>query len=152
MSVAFSSLIESHWRIFIILSFVIGFNPYNVYVVLYSALTYGDTAICPYLGYWIGAHVQFLIFFEFFYVLILYPVFYIWVVCEFLFSSWLCLYIIVCLRLLIASQLAMNELFSIMLHPKTIWSGLDCKILRYVLCNAKELADSISDQGLSSSR
>ena len=74
---ALSYLLEGSWCIFILLLFVIGFNPYHVYALLYSIPTYGDISICSYLGCWIGSNVSILTFFEFFnYALILYPIFY----------------------------------------------------------------------------
>ena len=45
MPVSFTFLIEGHWRIIISLLFVIVFNPYTVYALLYSALAYGDIYI-----------------------------------------------------------------------------------------------------------
>ena len=51
LHVALASLIEGHWCIDILLLFVIVFNPYNVYSLLYGAPTYGDISISPYLGY-----------------------------------------------------------------------------------------------------
>ena len=50
-----ASLIEVHWRIFILLLFVILFNPYNVYALLYCAPTYGGIYIFPHLVYWTRA-------------------------------------------------------------------------------------------------
>ena len=50
-----ASLIEGHWLIFILILFVIGFNPYNVYALLYGTPTYGEIYIFTHLGYWIGA-------------------------------------------------------------------------------------------------
>ena len=55
MCIVVASLIEVHWRICILLLFVIGFNPYNVYALLYVTQTYGEIYICTYLGYWVGA-------------------------------------------------------------------------------------------------
>ena len=46
MPVALASLIEVHWHIFILLWYVIGFNPSNVYTLLYGAPTYDDIYIC----------------------------------------------------------------------------------------------------------
>ena len=57
MSIALASLIEGNWRIFILLLFVIGFNPYNIYTIFYYAPMHGDISICTYLGYWVGAYV-----------------------------------------------------------------------------------------------
>ena len=57
-----ASLIEGYWCIWILLLFVIGFNPSNVYLIFYGTMTYGDISICSYLGYWIGAYVRFLLF------------------------------------------------------------------------------------------
>ena len=55
MYVVMAPLDEGYWRIYILLLFVIGFNPSISYALLYGALTYFDISICTYLGYWIGA-------------------------------------------------------------------------------------------------
>ena len=66
---ALASLIESHWRIYILLIFLIRFNISIIYAILYGYPTYGDNYIFPYLDYWIGDYVQLLmyIFFIYFY-------------------------------------------------------------------------------------
>ena len=66
LPVAPDSLIEGHWRICILLLFVIEFNPSNVYALLYGAPEYCEIYICPYLGYRIGAYVWLLILICFF--------------------------------------------------------------------------------------
>ena len=66
LPVVLASLIEGHCRTYILLLFVIGFNPSNIYVLLYSAPTYGDISTCRYLGYWIRACVRLLILIRFF--------------------------------------------------------------------------------------
>ena len=57
-----ASLIEGRHHICISYLFLIGLNPYNVYVLLYGAPTYGDISIFPYLGYSIGDYIWILIF------------------------------------------------------------------------------------------
>ena len=42
-------IIEGHYRICIMLLFMIGFNACNVYALLYCALAYGGIYICIYL-------------------------------------------------------------------------------------------------------
>ena len=44
---------------------MIGFNPYNIYVILYGTPTYVDSSICPYLGNWVEDFVPILIFVRF---------------------------------------------------------------------------------------
>ena len=61
MSVALVSLFEGHWRTYILLLLFIGFNPSNVYALLYGAPEYGDISIITYLGYWIRDYVRLLI-------------------------------------------------------------------------------------------
>ena len=56
LPVALVSLIEGHWRMF-----VIGFNPYNVYELFYSNLVYCDVSISLYLGYRIRLYARLLI-------------------------------------------------------------------------------------------
>ena len=51
MSIALASLIEGHWRTFNLWLFVIGFNPYNFYMLLYIAPAYCNISIFPHLGY-----------------------------------------------------------------------------------------------------
>ena len=51
MPVALTSLIEGYWNVLVSLLSTIGFNLYNVYVLLYGARTYGDISIFLYLGY-----------------------------------------------------------------------------------------------------
>ena len=57
MTIAPASLIEGHWCTYILLLFVIGFDPSKVYALLYGTLMYGDISICLYLGYRIRAYV-----------------------------------------------------------------------------------------------
>ena len=85
MPVALAYPIGGHWHICILLLFVIGFNPYNVYALLYGAPEYGENSICTYLGR--GLRTDHHIHVPFCYELILYPVLFM---CEFydLFSSW----------------------------------------------------------------
>ena len=66
MPVALASLIEGHWRIFILLLFMIEFNPSNIYALFYGALTYSDIPIFPQLGYCIRAYIGIHIFIRFF--------------------------------------------------------------------------------------
>ena len=56
MYISLASLIEGHWRIFMIslLLFMIVFNPFNVDALLYGAPIYSDIYICPHLVYLIG--------------------------------------------------------------------------------------------------
>ena len=50
---------------------MIGFNPSNIYALLYGASTYGDSSIFTDLGNWIGAFVQILVFFNFYSALVI---------------------------------------------------------------------------------
>ena len=50
----------------ILLLLVIGFNPYNIYSLLYRDPTYGDSYFFPYLGYLIRAFIRILVFVRFF--------------------------------------------------------------------------------------
>ena len=128
-----------------------GFNPYNVFALLYSALAYCGTSVSPYLGYQIRAYVRLFIPFFLLRTNILSRVIN---VCGYNFyfkvgysHPWF-----FCLRSLIYSQSAMNRLLSIMSRPNTNWYGLDCSVVWYVLPTAKYVAANISDQGSSSSR
>ena len=90
MSGAFASIIEGHWRIWILLSLVIGFNPYNLYELFYGALIYGVISICTYLGYWIGyfygsSCIYILFNSHFYHILVISHVLYICAVCKFIF-------------------------------------------------------------------
>ena len=77
MPVALASLIEGNWRTLFVLLFVRGFNPYNVYALVYGTLTCGEISIIPYLVNRIRAYVRLLILIlVFYYALIIYPVFY----------------------------------------------------------------------------
>ena len=150
LHISLASIIEGHWRVYILWLLVIGFNPYNVYALLYGAPAYCDVSISPYLGYWIRAYIRLLILICFFLrnnnlSRILY-------LCglQFLFSIWLLSSIIFCLRSLIASQSSLNEVFNIMSRPKTNWPGVDYSVVWYVLRTAKDVAANISDQGSSS--
>ena len=58
MPVALASLIEGNWRTLFVLLFVRGFNPYNVYALVYGTLTCGEISIIPYLVYWIKDNVR----------------------------------------------------------------------------------------------
>ena len=147
MRISLASLVEGHWRIFILWLFVIGFNPYNFYALLYGAPTYCDISICPYLVYWIRVYVRFL-------VLILFlkrtnTLSCILYVCGliFLFSSWLFLSIYLWLRRLIAYHSAMNGVFNVVSHQKTSWPSMACSIVWYVLRTAKSVSDNITEQG-----
>ena len=71
---------------------------------------------------------------------------------RFLFSIWLFLSIIICLRGLISSQSAMNEVFNIMSLPRTSCTDVACSVVWYVLHIQEAVADNVSDQGSSSSR
>ena len=62
MPVALASLIEGNWCICILLLYVIVFNPYNFYALLYGAPEYGYISICQYLGYFIEAYIWLLMF------------------------------------------------------------------------------------------
>ena len=66
LRIALASLIEGHWRIFILWLFVIGFNLSNVYVFLYAAPTYCDVSIGLYVCYRIRAYVRILVIILFF--------------------------------------------------------------------------------------
>ena len=57
MKTAFVSIIEGCWRIFILLLFMIEFNPSNIYAPCYDALTYSDIRICPRMGYFIRVYI-----------------------------------------------------------------------------------------------
>ena len=59
--IAIDSLIEGYWCT-ILLFFVIGFNPSDIYAHLYGDLTYGNSSIFPNIGMQVGAFVLFLIF------------------------------------------------------------------------------------------
>ena len=50
LPVAIASLIEGHWRTYILSLFVIRFNPSKVYALLYGDPTYGDIYIFLYFG------------------------------------------------------------------------------------------------------
>ena len=43
----------------------------------------------------------------------------------------------------------MDGVFNIMSLPNTIWIGVACRVVWYVLRNAKDVAASIPDQGSS---
>ena len=64
MRIALDFRIEGYRRIIILLSFMIGFNPYNFYELLYGS----NISIFPYLGYLMGAIVLLLVFILFFVV------------------------------------------------------------------------------------
>ena len=119
LRIALDSLIKGHWCICIFGLFVIGFNPSNVYALLYGGPTYCDVSISPYLGYWVIAYVQLLMLISF--LLRTNTLSRIPYMCglRFLFSIWLFLSIIFCLRSLISSQSAMNGVFNIMSRPRT---------------------------------
>ena len=71
---------------------------------------------------------------------------------RFLFSSWLFLSIIFCLRSLISSHYAMNGVFNIMSRPKTSCPGVSCSVVWYEICTKKAISANIPDQGSYSSR
>ena len=56
------------------------------------------------------------------------------------------------LRSLIYPQSAMNGVFSFVLRPNTIWPGVDRRVVWYMVCTTKYVADNIPDQGSSLSR
>ena len=125
MIVALASIIEGHWRIGILLLFMIGFNPYNFYAFFYGAPVYGDISVFPYLGSLIGAYVRLLVVVCSFYTLIIYPVFYMCAGAIFVYKLVIFDYYYYFLRILVASQSDMNGVFNIMSHPKTRFSGVD---------------------------
>ena len=53
----------------ILLLFVIGFNPSNIYAILCSAPAYAGSSILPYMGYWIKAFIRLLILVRVFFML-----------------------------------------------------------------------------------
>ena len=55
------------------------------------------------------------------------------------------------LHSLIDTSYYMNGVFSIMSRPKTIWPGVACSLIWYVICTEKYVAANIPDQGSSSS-
>ena len=57
-----TSLIEGFWST--IYLFMMAFNPYNIYVVLYGTLFYGNSSIFPNLGNSLGAFLPILVFFN----------------------------------------------------------------------------------------
>ena len=69
MNTTFVSLIEGYWRIFILLLFMIEFNPSDIYALFYVALKYSDTPIFPHLGYCIRSYTRLHIFIRFLNVL-----------------------------------------------------------------------------------
>ena len=66
MRIALASLTEGTGAISISLLFVIGFNPSNIYWLLCGAPMYGESSICPQLGYWIRYFIQLLVSVRFF--------------------------------------------------------------------------------------
>ena len=53
MCTELAHLIEGYQHTSYLLLFVIGFNPFNIYALLHIALAYGNSYVCPQLGYWI---------------------------------------------------------------------------------------------------
>ena len=147
LHIALASLIECHWINCIWLLFVIGFNPFNVYALLYGAPAYCNFSISPYLGYRIRGFVRLLILICIFLRIHNFsPIIYMCGL-RFLFSIWLFLSIIIWSSILIAYQSAMNGVFKIMSRPKTIWTGVAYSVIWYVLRTSKSVAASIPDQG-----
>ena len=90
---------------------MIGFNPSIVHVLLYGALEYGNSFMCPNLGNLVGPFIRLLIFFCFliayyyfitYYIIFLFAIF-ILVLVIFIFNYFL--------RLLIASQSVMKGVY-----------------------------------------
>ena len=128
---------------------MIGFNPSNIYALLYGAPTYGDSFIFPYLVNLAGAFVQILVFVHFFilpYFVLAYSLVMRIVICIFVLDI---LSICNCLSFLIDSQSEMNEVFNIMLCPNTSWLGVACKVVWYIISDTKGVSASIPGQGSS---
>ena len=147
LPVALAPLIEIHCHTYILLLFIIGFNPYTFYFLFYDTPKYVDISICPYLFNRIWAYVWLLIFIRFFLPTDI--LCYIIYVCGllFLFSSWLFLSIAFCLCSLIASQSATNGVFNIMPPPKIIWPVVSCILLWCMIFIARSVFANIPDQG-----
>ena len=128
---------------------MIGFDPSNVYALLYGTQKYGDILIFPYMGYCIEAYVWLLIFVFF---LVTHSYFPPYSICV-----WLTIFIFklvifsnsYCLHRLIYSQSDTNGVFNIMSRPKNSWPGVACNMLWYVLHITKTVAAIIPAQGLS---
>ena len=130
---------------------LVGFNTYNIYVLLYSAPTYSDSAIFPYLGHWVRDFVRLHVFFNVYSALVHYLVLYSYGA-QYLHFHFGCFYLFVFLRFLIDYQSEINGVFNIMSCPNTIWMDVACNLVWYMLHTNKSVTYSISDHGSSLSR
>ena len=130
---------------------MISFNPYNIYVILNGAPTYGNSLSCTYLGYWVEVVLWIFIFVRFYRTLEYFLKYSIVVRFEIFILVLAILSISCCLCILIDSQSAMKGMFNIMLRMNTSWTGIACNMVWYVLRTAKGVSDSIPDLGSSAS-
>ena len=131
---------------------MIGFNPYDIYALLYGTLTFGDSSNCTDPGNWIGNCVWFLIFVRFFIVRWYFLTYSIVIRFLFEFSFRFFLSICNCLCLLIYSHSATKGVFNTMPYPNISWPDVVCTMVWYMLHTAKAVSSKIPDQGSSSSK
>ena len=151
LHVAFAYLIGGHCLNYISFLFVIYFNPSNLFALLYSALTYVEISICPYLGYRIRAYVHLLIRIQFFLCTNTLPhILYLWGLQK---HFWLVILVFFSfLPSLIAFQSDINRVFNIMSHLKTSCPEVVCSVVWYMFSTSKAVASNIPYQGSSLSR